>query len=73
MIVGTLILVFGTMMTSISTQYYQYILAQGILTGVGIGTVYVCCRTASNSSAHAHLMLQVLSVSLSHLDPFFEV
>lgn len=71
MIVGTLILVFGTMMTSISTQYYQYILAQGILTGVGIGTVYVCCRTAYNSSAH--LMLQVLSVSLSHLDPFFEV
>ena len=41
MIVGTLILVFGTMMTSISSRYYEYILAQGILVGVGIGTVYV--------------------------------
>ena len=39
MVAGTLVLVFGTMMTSISTQYYQYILAQGILVGVGIGTV----------------------------------
>ena len=41
MIVGTLILVFGTMMTSISTEYYQYILAQGILVGTGIGALYV--------------------------------
>ena len=41
MIVGTLMLVLGTMMTSISTEYYQYILAQGILVGLGIGTVYV--------------------------------
>ncbi|KAI0738828.1 MFS general substrate transporter [Daedaleopsis nitida] len=40
MIVGTLLLVLGTMMTSISTEYYQYILAQGILVGVGIGTVF---------------------------------
>lgn len=41
MIIGSLVLVLGTMLTSISTQYYQYILAQGILIGVGIGTVYV--------------------------------
>ncbi|KAL7279566.1 hypothetical protein ACG7TL_005966 [Trametes sanguinea] len=37
---GSLILVFGTMMTSISTQYYQYVLAQGILVAIGIGTVF---------------------------------
>ncbi|RDX44156.1 MFS general substrate transporter [Lentinus brumalis] len=40
MVVGSLVLVLGTMLTSISTQYYQYILAQGILVGVGIGTVF---------------------------------
>ncbi|KAI0369431.1 MFS general substrate transporter [Pilatotrama ljubarskyi] len=37
---GTLILVFGTMMTSISTQYYHYILAQGVLVAIGNGTVF---------------------------------
>ncbi|CDO72294.1 hypothetical protein BN946_scf184970.g146 [Trametes cinnabarina] len=37
---GSLILVFGTMMTSISAQYYQYVLAQGVLVAVGIGTVF---------------------------------
>ena len=52
MIGGTLILVFGTMMTSISTQYYQYILAQGILVGVGIGTVYVYVSLAHGIPAH---------------------
>ena len=52
MIAGTLILVFGTMMTSISTQYYQYILAQGILVGVGIGTVYVYAFLVRGIPAH---------------------
>ena len=37
MIPGTLILVFSIMMTSLATQYYQYILAQGILFGLGVG------------------------------------
>ncbi|KAI0629928.1 MFS general substrate transporter [Trametes polyzona] len=37
---GTIILVAGTMITSISTQYYQFILAQGVLVSVGIGTVF---------------------------------
>ncbi|KAI0823271.1 MFS general substrate transporter [Trametes gibbosa] len=40
LIPGTLILVFGTMMTSIATKYYQYILAQGVLVAVGIGAVF---------------------------------
>lgn len=46
MIVGSVVLVFGTMMTSLATQYYQYILAQGILVGVGIGTVYASAAIA---------------------------
>ncbi|KAJ8496268.1 hypothetical protein ONZ51_g1203 [Trametes cubensis] len=40
LLLGSLMLVFGTMMTSISTQYYQYILAQGVLVAIGIGTVF---------------------------------
>ncbi|KAH9919152.1 MFS general substrate transporter [Epithele typhae] len=40
MVIGTIILVFGTMMTSLSSQYYQFILAQSILVGVGIGAVF---------------------------------
>ena len=41
MIPGTAILVFSTMITSICNQYYQYILAQGILFGLGVGLLCV--------------------------------
>ena len=37
LIVGSIILVFSIMMTSLSTQYYQYMLGQGILLGLGVG------------------------------------
>ncbi|RPD56735.1 MFS general substrate transporter [Lentinus tigrinus ALCF2SS1-7] len=40
MIPGTLILVFSIMMTSLATQYYQYILAQGIVFGLGVGMIF---------------------------------
>ncbi|KAF9063316.1 MFS general substrate transporter [Rhodocollybia butyracea] len=40
MLVGTLCCVLGIMMTSISTQYYQYILSQGILFGLGVGLLF---------------------------------
>ncbi|RDX44144.1 MFS general substrate transporter [Lentinus brumalis] len=40
MIPGTLILVFSIMMTSLATQYYQYILAQGIAFGLGVGMIF---------------------------------
>ncbi|TBU55768.1 MFS general substrate transporter [Dichomitus squalens] len=52
MIVGTLILVFGTMMTSISSQYYEYILAQGIVVGLGIGTVFYPSLSAISTHFH---------------------
>ena len=57
MIVGTLMLVLGTMMTSISTEYYQYILAQGILVGLGIGTVYVSFSSRARAPYHLYLYL----------------
>lgn len=39
--IGTVIFVFSIMMTSISTQYYQYILTQGILFGLGVAMMSV--------------------------------
>ncbi len=41
MFVGSFMLVFGMMMTSISSQYYQIMLAQGICVGMGAGLIYI--------------------------------
>jgi len=38
--VGTLIHVFGLMMMSLSTQYYQFILSQSVCTGIGAGAIF---------------------------------
>jgi predicted MFS family arabinose efflux permease len=39
--VGTFLLVFGLMMNSISMEYYQVMLAQGVCVGVGTGFLFV--------------------------------
>lgn len=39
--VGTFLVVFGLMMTSLSTQYYQFFLAQGLCTGLGCACLFV--------------------------------
>lgn len=41
---GSMIFVASLMLTSISTQYYQYLLCQGILFGLGVGLLYVDSR-----------------------------
>ena len=41
MIAGTLCCLISTMTTSVCTEYYQYILSQGILFGLGVGLMYV--------------------------------
>lgn len=38
---GTFMVVFGYLMTSLSTQYYQIMLAQGICVGIGAGCLFV--------------------------------
>ncbi|KAJ7779428.1 MFS general substrate transporter [Mycena maculata] len=40
MIVGSILYVFSIMMTSISTEYYQYLLAHGVLFGLGVGMLF---------------------------------
>ncbi|KAH9919172.1 MFS general substrate transporter [Epithele typhae] len=37
---GTILLTFATMMISLSTKYYQFILAQGVLFGLSIGMIF---------------------------------
>ncbi|KUJ20846.1 MFS transporter, MCP family, solute carrier family 16, member 10 [Mollisia scopiformis] len=38
---GSFLTIFGMMMLSLSTQYYQVFLSQGVCTGVGCGLLYV--------------------------------
>ena len=38
---GTFFIVFGMMMTSLSTSYYQIFLAQGVCVGLGAGCLFV--------------------------------
>lgn len=38
--VGTIFLVLGTMMASISTQYYQFLLSQGFCEALGMGLIF---------------------------------
>ncbi|KAI1505079.1 major facilitator superfamily domain-containing protein [Biscogniauxia marginata] len=45
-IIGTLVYVFGLMMVSLSSSYYQFILSQGIVSGLGASAVFNC---ATNS------------------------
>ncbi|KAI1653476.1 riboflavin transporter MCH5 [Daldinia decipiens] len=46
LIIGTLVFIFGMMMLSLSTQYYQILLSQGIVSAVGMSAVF---NSAMNS------------------------
>lgn len=39
-IVGTFLHVFGLMMASISTQYYQLLLSQGVCSAIGVAAIF---------------------------------
>lgn len=41
MVLGSFMVVFGQMMLSLSTEYYQILLSQGFCVGIGAGLIYV--------------------------------
>lgn len=47
--VGSVMVVFGTFMTSIATQYWQIFLAQGVCTGLGLGIIFMPPLTVISS------------------------
>lgn len=50
MVVGCILAVFGTMMLSLCTQYYQILLSQGFLSGIGSGLIYVPALSLVNTN-----------------------
>ncbi|KAG2134047.1 major facilitator superfamily domain-containing protein [Suillus bovinus] len=44
---GTIILTFSLMMTSLATKYYEFILAQGIVFGIGFGLLFFPSMSAT--------------------------
>ncbi|KAI9162723.1 MFS general substrate transporter [Paramyrothecium foliicola] len=43
--VGSLMHVFGLMMASLSTEYYQFLLSQGVCSAIGVAAVFMCAIT----------------------------
>ncbi|KAI0927652.1 hypothetical protein AcV5_008131 [Taiwanofungus camphoratus] len=54
MIPGTVVLVFSIMATSLSTRYYQYVLSQGILFGLGVGMLFYPSLAAVSTHFKRH-------------------
>jgi MFS family permease len=46
LIIGSFLHVFGLMMTSLSTQYYQFILAQGIVSALGASAIFYAAMSS---------------------------
>jgi MFS family permease len=46
LIIGTVTYVFGLMMTSLATEYYQFFLALGVLSAIGSSAVFNACMAS---------------------------
>lgn len=46
---GSVLVALGVFMTSLSTQYWQILLAQGVCTGVGLGLIWMPCTAVVSS------------------------
>jgi MFS family permease len=62
-IIGTFLTVLGLMMTSLATKYYQFMLAQGVLTGAGMAMFCVTSVALPSTWFVAHRGLAVGIVS----------
>ncbi|CAK7232303.1 hypothetical protein SCUCBS95973_008214 [Sporothrix curviconia] len=67
LIVGTFLLAFGFMMTSLATRYYEVLLAQGFCVGIGTGCLYIPAITLVPSyfSSKRALAMGVASIGSS--------
>lgn len=43
--------VFGLMMTSLATEYYQIFLAQAVCSGLGVAALFIPSKSPHNSTA----------------------
>jgi MFS family permease len=43
--IGSFMHVFGLMMASLSTKYYQFLLSQGVCSAIGVAAVFMCAIT----------------------------
>ena len=50
MVAGCFLVIFGEMMLSLSTEYYQVFLSQGVCVGLGAGIIYVPAISMVNAS-----------------------
>lgn len=46
LIIGTVVYIFGLMMTSLATEYYQFFLAQSICAAIASSAIFNCCMTS---------------------------
>ncbi len=44
LLVGSFMHVFGVMMASLSTEYYQILLAQGVCSAIGVSAIFQPCE-----------------------------
>jgi MFS family permease len=45
MLGGSFLHVFGIMMASLGTEYYQILLAQGVCSGIGVSAIFQPCKS----------------------------
>lgn len=49
LIIGTVVYIFGLMMTSLASQYYQFFLAQGVCAAIASSAIFNACMASSIS------------------------
>lgn len=52
LVFGTFLHVFGLMMASLATEYYQFLLAQGVCSAIGLSFIYSPGRFLSSARSH---------------------
>ncbi|KAI0536137.1 MFS monocarboxylate transporter [Xylaria digitata] len=62
-LLGTSLIVFGMFVTSVATQYYQFLLAQGVVIGLGMGILYMPGLSVPSSYFKAKKPLAVAIVA----------